>query len=69
MCAKDLRRVLEQVPDDVIICLPDGEEGALSVEDVRWMPQFNILYLSHYWPRLSKQACMRFDHSTGELLP
>lgn len=51
MTAKELKKILNKIPDDTIICSPIGEEGCVNLDTVRYCPQYNIMYLCEYWNR------------------
>ena len=54
MYAKDLIKIMQQLPEDTSICKTDSENGCSGLESAKYFPQFNILYLEPYWSRRSK---------------
>lgn len=72
MTARELKKILSQIPDDTNICKPcdndPTEEGCENIDDIRWFRRYNILYLSYFWPRRKVESCIRFDAHTGEMI-
>lgn len=54
MRAKDLIEILQQLPEDTIICETTGEGGCEEYNSAKYFPQFNILYLEPWWRRKSR---------------
>lgn len=49
MTVKDLKEILEVLPDDTSICKVDGNSGCQSLDCVRYCPEYSILYLEPYY--------------------
>ena len=51
MYANDLIEILRKLPPETIICKTSGEEGCADLNSVKYLPQFNVLYLDPFWER------------------
>ena len=54
MYARDLIKILQQLPEDTNVCKSSGERGCAGLESAKYFPQFNILYLEPFWARQTK---------------
>ena len=61
MTAKELKKILNKIPDDTIICRPIGEEGCDDLDTVRYCPQYNILYISTHWDREERNKSLKMN--------
>lgn len=56
MTVGELREAIKNLPDDVHVCKPCGNDtGCESIDIVRYFPQYNIVYLAYFWPRFFKE--------------
>ena len=60
MTVGELRKALDGLPDHIHVCKPCGNDtGCESIENVRFFPQYNIVYVASYWPRFFKEKYIR----------
>ena len=65
MTVKELKAILDKLPDDTSVCKADGESGCSDLKEARYYPEYSILYLEPHWERSFKKR----DHFNMRSLP
>lgn len=65
MTVRELKAILDKLPDDTSVCKADGETGCSDLKEARYYPEYSILFLEPHWERSSKKR----DHFNMHSLP
>lgn len=58
MTVRELKAILDKLPDDTSVCKADGETGCSDLKEARYYPEYSILYLAPQWER----SAFKKDH-------
>lgn len=62
MTVRELKEILDVLPDSTSVCKTSGEEGCHSLDCVRYCPEYSILYLEPYYTdRFEKRDNLKLD--------
>lgn len=62
MTVRELKEILDVLPDSTSVCKTSGEDGCQSLDCVRYCPEYSILYLEPYYTdRFQKRDNLKLD--------